>query len=642
MPLRLLSISVYGADGDRRDVKFNAHGLSILTGESKTGKSAVIHIVDYCLGSKSCHVPEGIIRQKVAWFLVLLTDGESHVTIARRNPSQGYSTSSDIHVQIEGSEARLPQYEDLRQNIDLDGLRSVLCKLVGLTENLFVPPEDNTRRPLEANFSHAKIYCFQDQSIIDNKNQLFFNAQDGFVAQAIKDTLPYFVGAVSDTELVDRFELNRLRRQLRIAEKRLEARASWQDASLLRANALLAEAREVGLVPFDARPASAEDVFNMLLQAAQADVRDAMSESDGSELEELFVRKEALRVRYFELSELINEALSLESNGGRYSAELSEQQARLSAVKLLHSAGDDRVECPLCSSHVTPEQGGIRSLTAELEEVSSRIHSLHDRSPRLQSYIKELRAQRDDVEQEVHSNQAQINSIVSQSAILKSMREERVRRSRVQGRISSFLELVESSAEDDENEDILLLRHSVARLESGLSGDAYEDRLRNAESNISEFMTEYARMLDLEHASGRTRLDFKRLTVVSDTEHAPIRLENMGSGDNWVGCHVIAHAALHRWFRNRSRPVPAFLILDQPSKAHYPPDESQVDEVEDDDRRAVIRLFRFLYERALEDGFQIIVVDHADEADDWFQESIVERWRGGQKLVPDHWPDIYP
>ena len=34
---------------------------------------------------------------------------------------------------------------------------------------------------------------------------------------------------------------------------------------------------------------------------------------------------------------------------------------------------------------------------------------------------------------------------------------------------------------------------------------------------------------------------------------------------------------------------------------------------------------------------QIIVADHVELLDDWFRESIVERWRDGLALVPESW-----
>lgn len=269
---------------------------------------------------------------------------------------------------------------------------------------------------------------------------------------------------------------------------------------------------------------------------------------------------------------------------------------------------------------------------------SDRISALHENNPRIQSYIRDLRIQRKEVEQTIHKVQAQVNAVVDQSETLKCIQEERVRRSRTQGRISSFIETKDLNEGPDLENDASVLSYQIDKLEERLSGETFEDRLYNASATLSDFMTEYAKLLDLEHSEGRTRLDIKNLTVVADTPGGPIRLRNMGSGDNWVGCHVIAHAALHRWFRLKDRPVPAFLILDQPSKAHYPPDEDQLEAaIDDDDTVAVVRLFQFLYKRAANDDFQIIVVDHADEADSWFQESVIERWRGGLKLVPDAW-----
>ncbi|QIK78838.1 DUF3732 domain-containing protein [Sphingomonas piscis] len=184
------------------------------------------------------------------------------------------------------------------------------------------------------------------------------------------------------------------------------------------------------------------------------------------------------------------------------------------------------------------------------------------------------------------------------------------------------------------------LRRTVRRLESDLDGENYLSRLRNAEANLEEKITQYTRELELEHAHGRTRLDVRKLTVISETPRGSIPLEDMGSGDTWVGCHVATHMALHSWFRERSRPVPSFVIFDQPSKAHYPPETDNTEAVQDDDRRSVLRLFRFLFERsAMSAPFQTIVLDHADEKEAWFQDSVTERWRDGLKLVPSHWPD---
>jgi Protein of unknown function (DUF3732) len=118
----------------------------------------------------------------------------------------------------------------------------------------------------------------------------------------------------------------------------------------------------------------------------------------------------------------------------------------------------------------------------------------------------------------------------------------------------------------------------------------------------------------------------------------------MGSGENWVGYHVLSHLALHWWLRKKDRPVPAFLIFDQPTQAYYPPDsvEGGLDEIEkDDDRTAVQSLFKLMSVACDEigPGFQLIVLDHAHLKDVWFEDAIVQEWRGNSALVPYDWPE---
>ncbi len=155
-------------------------------------------------------------------------------------------------------------------------------------------------------------------------------------------------------------------------------------------------------------------------------------------------------------------------------------------------------------------------------------------------------------------------------------------------------------------------------------------------------MNEYSDKLDLEHRGSQLRLDIRNLTVVADTLDGPVSLFRMGSAENWVGYHVLAHLALHKWFRQKNRPVPGFIMFDQPSQAHYPPDrdaEGSIEVLADEDQTAVLQLFKLIADAAAElaPDLQIIVMDHADLKCDWFQNAVVERWRKGQKLVPLSW-----
>jgi len=90
------------------------------------------------------------------------------------------------------------------------------------------------------------------------------------------------------------------------------------------------------------------------------------------------------------------------------------------------------------------------------------------------------------------------------------------------------------------------------------------------------------------------------------------------------------------------RPVPRFIVLDQPSQAFFPRDRERggdLSEMSDTDRDNTRKLYRMMYDVVTQmDGeLQIIAFDHADFSDAWFQDSIIETWRDGNALIPREW-----
>lgn len=61
----------------------------------------------------------------------------------------------------------------------------------------------------------------------------------------------------------------------------------------------------------------------------------------------------------------------------------------------------------------------------------------------------------------------------------------------------------------------------------------------------------------------------------------------------------------------------------------------------DEDREAVLRLFELMRDVVdeLGGGFQIIVSDHANLPESWFQDRVRYNWRDGDALIPQEWID---
>ena len=88
MTFQIRAIHLYSQSGERRTLPFTLNAVNIVTGRSATGKSSIIDIIDYCLGSSGYPVAAGVIRQTVSLYAVELETRNGPVVIARAAPAR--------------------------------------------------------------------------------------------------------------------------------------------------------------------------------------------------------------------------------------------------------------------------------------------------------------------------------------------------------------------------------------------------------------------------------------------------------------------------------------------------------------------------------------------------------------------------
>lgn len=323
---------------------------------------------------------------------------------------------------------------------------------------------------------------------------------------------------------------------------------------------------------------------------------------------------------------------------GGYAAEGAHQVARLKSIGVF--APHDEVSlCPLCSSVLT-DPASVADITAMASDLDDQLRSVAASVPHITKLVTTLDAELDALRSEMRDVRTQLDSLHQSATRVSEFRDRLARTAYVQGRIGLYLESLPEASEEPDG-----LKREIARLETEieplrleLSDDAIEENLDSILSLLSTDITNAGRSLGLEHSGGQLRLDRRRLQVVADTDRGVVPMERIGSGANWVGYHIAAHVALHRWFSRRSRPVPGFVMFDQPSQIGFPPEtvEGREDKV---DRNAVFAMMKLIWEYAEHEdyGFQAIILEHAEFDDDWFQRSVIERWRDGNALIPSDW-----
>jgi hypothetical protein len=645
MSLQIVKLILYSRGDEIREVAFRTGKLSIITGASKTGKSAIIDIIDYCTGRSECNVAAGVIRDRVGWYALLFQMGNGQIFIARRNPESGERTSGDIYME-RGSTINPPPKSELFKNTTVSAVEKFLGAAIGISENEHRPPA-LTRDPLEANFRHALLFSFQDQNDIDSKQRLFHRQGEDFMSQAIKDTLPYFLGAVDEDRLLKQAQLEQARRDLRQLERQLREAEALDSSTFPRATALLDEAKQVGLIDERTTALTYEAVLVTLRRiASDTRIREDLVVGDGEDvLAGLRAERQALRTDLERVNAEIRSTRTFTSETTGYEREAKEQRARLSAVGLIQSNGHDASYCPVCESQLATPAPTVVQIERSLRDLEDQLEAVETENPRLQLRLVALQREEAAIEDRLRENQQRIAARMRENEILRVQQDSFILRARTIGKISQYVDTASTADTSSAlSAAIGVARARVAAFERELDLEATLEKLNTFLNIIGRYMTEYSQGLELEHRGSQLRLDIRNLTVVADTLNGPVPLFRMGSGENWVGYHVLAHLALHKWFLQKDRPVPGFIIFDQPSQAHYPPEQDadgSIDALADEDRTAVLQLFKLISDAAadLAPNLQIIVLDHADLKPEWFGGAVVERWRRGEKLVPPNWTE---
>jgi hypothetical protein len=650
--MQLLLLILYNADGRTRPLEFKPGRLNIVTGESRTGKGALMTIVDYCLGRDHMQVPTGPITDTVVWYATLWQLKTGQVFVARPAPAKGRAVTQQAMLEF-GSDLQPPALRDLRVNTDSRTLRTQIGRRIGIEENLTDPGPRTGRQPLEANLGHAAMLCLQSQNEIASSTALFHRQGERGVQDALRDTIPYFLGAVPQNQALKRAQLRFARQALQRAEA--ELRSAELDAKTIdvELRALYAEARAVGLVPD-------EDITDPILLirrlqgariARQPDQR-PLTVGDVARQDRYMALESRAQTLRSDLQRILaDRALLLDERNGSsdYEQSMQLQVGRLDSLNLIEFAADRDTSsasaCPACGQPTQEEDPTPTALQTSLNRLRSQLENLAAARPSQRNALVSLDTQAAALREELAGAEAALNALRTADRVTELTAADGIDFTR--GRIDAILPRVDSVDEQR----LRRLRAAVdsatatvEALETELDDDEDREQLTSRLLIVGQDMSAYADRLELEHSEGGSiRLDLARLTVVADTERGPIPLERIGSAANWIGYHLATHLALHKYLTRQNRPVPRFLLLDQPTQAHYPSEVSLQSGIPDNDadREAVRRLFRLLYDvvRELRPEFQVIVCDHANLQEPWFQDSVVQNWRGGRKLIPQDWLD---
>ncbi|HGF9379785.1 TPA: hypothetical protein ACJES3_003999, partial [Acinetobacter nosocomialis] len=204
--------------------------VNIIHGRSRTGKSSILSIIDYCLGSSRCSIPVGLIREKVEWFGLIVRTKGIRIIIARHTP--GVKTvSKEFFVRALNENQEIPKV--LNANYDESDLKSLfndkLLRLSNLSQS-----DNNEVGQFDGRASYRDLAAFNflPQHIVANPNTLFYKADSNEHKERLRKILPLALSIV-DIEYLNK-ERSRftLQKHLESLERKQETKkrnlSAWE------------------------------------------------------------------------------------------------------------------------------------------------------------------------------------------------------------------------------------------------------------------------------------------------------------------------------------------------------------------------------------------------------------------------------
>ncbi|SFH36843.1 hypothetical protein SAMN05660649_04924 [Desulfotomaculum arcticum] len=306
--------------------------MNIITGSSRTGKSAIIPIIDYCLGADKCTIPVDIIRNACEWFGVLFDLDNEQILLCRKEPGSRSSTnemyfSRDMIVKVP---------ENIESNVTTPQVKNILNELFSMSFLDLDPTTSNfSARPSYRDFM---AFIFQPQNIVANADVLFYKADTSEHRQKLINIFPYALGAVTPHVLAARQEIERLRKEKDKLTRDLnnikDVAENWKQE----VHSWIARARELGLTTYtwNGEDSFEQQIYQLRLIAQKGEEESIISANNVKDVSEelTMLRKEEQEVssKLFASQKRYSEMKQLSNSVGQYDHSLQIQLNRLDAA----------------------------------------------------------------------------------------------------------------------------------------------------------------------------------------------------------------------------------------------------------------------------------------------------------------------
>ena len=579
-----------------KEYTFEKNKVNVVTGDSSTGKSSILRVIDYCLTARESAIVEDVINENVAWYgLCFHLNGRDYV-IARKAPQNG-RINSDIYWAVDtedmpGDAAPRPTSSVSRAEIQAYISKEMRVPEVTLEEG---------REKLQPSFREMMMLNYLTEDIIATSGTYFDTHlnTDVRLEPFVEKLLRLGLGADEQKEQELQTKIAALDKKIKEEEgnKTRDKNNKEQYENQLRQ--IREKAQEIGLI--GGGNISQEELI-MLLQIRIKEF-------------------ENLKRSYRRLGELA----SLHARRREISRELIDyrnlRREYRRAVEYSKKLENSLRPMEYLAANLNTSLLGEEAMTlySSLEEAYRQAKANHQEEDKLpadfEANYEKLKGEERDVTRKIEECNQIAATFFDPNLLMKYVAlSEQVKK--LKQKPERYIGDVELNKLRDEQEDakrqLVKIHHENEQKSSEYLEDvqSYYDQQQGMSASYKGCEVKFSE-------------GWRRLELYKNGEFYPIK--NVGSKSNYMFMHLCFYLGLHQHLCGLDNSiVPNFLFIDQPSIPYYGNNRRRATQAlgdltipNKDDESKLKEAFRlinsFMNQNVSEErGFQIILVEHAD------------------------------
>ncbi|WP_368237213.1 DUF3732 domain-containing protein [Bacillus velezensis] len=640
----LKAIMMFNKSGELRRVPLQP-GVNIVTGESKTGKSALVEIIDYCLCSSRSTIPKGKITDFSYLYVIPMLINQNTYVVARYNWESGgkmYVLKESLDFPIDN--ITLEYFED-KPILSVKDAQYEIESALGLYVTNIVT--DSEKQGKKTSLRNMVSYLFQHQNLMASKFALFYRFSDYYKRKDIIEQFPVFAGMIGQQYYSDLIRLNNLKAQLK--KKQKIQKANEKSSTYIKENLepLLKDYYALLDVPFNSN-ITIQKMLKLASNLPEFDDTQLFNENGIAErYRQLNNELDGLRDQERDVLLKIDNLDDVSQNGNNFTGMLQELKDQTS----ISGNFEKEYSCPLCGGICEEISEDDATLIEGYEWLDKELEITRKFTNDFSEDIRKLKDAHGVIENRIKDVWQQIKNIERKFINSKELVSKREKVNYAKARIVLYSEMANSGLLNSVDEDIADLKTKISQLEVKINGFDLDNKKAKAQSFLSDNMNRLSLTLDFEEEYRPLNLNFGLMDETFDVyqlqKNDKIHLYEMGSGANWVSCHIALFLSFLRYFATQEQsPMPLTMFFDQPSQVYFPQgafEKNDRNELSDSDLKAVNQMYKTIFEEINSIGEdtgiipQILIVDHVDGQDleikDEFASYVRGDWRNGKALI---------